>query len=225
MRIKILRRQSSDTKPYWQEFNIDKNNELSIAGVLEQLNSRDELRDIEGKSTARIEWECSCLQGMCGACAMVINKRPALACEVFLRDIKTDTITLEPLSKFPVIRDLVVDRSIIEDNLRKAHVYIEEFKGNNPKVYDQMYSVGKCLKCGLCLEVCPNYKSGKNFFGTAFAHESFLVASRSKTREEKIRKSYVKHFETGCSKSLSCSDVCPMNIKTIASIGRMNKGK
>ncbi|MBQ9390688.1 MAG: succinate dehydrogenase/fumarate reductase iron-sulfur subunit [Lachnospiraceae bacterium] len=225
MRIKILRRQSSDTKPYWQEFNIDKNNELSIAGVLEQLNSRDELRDVEGVVAKRIEWECSCMQGMCGACAMVINKRPALACEVFLRDIKTDTITLEPLSKFPTIRDLVVDRSIIEDNLRKVHAYIEEFKGNNPKIYDQMYSVGKCLKCGLCLEVCPNYKSGKNFFGTAFAHESFLIASRSKTREEDIRKSYTTHFETGCSKSLSCSDVCPMNIKTIASIGRMNKGK
>lgn len=225
MRIKILRRQSSDTKPYWQEFNIDKNNELSIAGVLEQLNSRDELRDVEGVVAKRIEWECSCMQGMCGACAMVINKRPALACEVFLRDIKTDTITLEPLSKFPTIRDLVVDRSIIEDNLRKVHAYIEEFKGNNPKVYDQMYSVGKCLKCGLCLEVCPNYKSGEKFFGTVFAHESFLIASRSKTREEDIRKSYTTHFETGCSKSLSCSDICPMNIKTIASIGRMNKGK
>ena len=225
MKVKILRRRSRDTEPYWQEFNIDKNNELSVAGVLEQLNSMDELRDVEGKIAKRIEWECSCLQGMCGACAMVINKRPALACEVFLRDIKTDTISLEPLSKFPVIRDLVVDRSIIEDNLKKAHAYIEEFKGNNPKIYDQMYSVGKCLKCGLCLEVCPNYQNGKNFFGTTFAHESFLVASRSSTREEDIRKSYIKHFETGCSKSLSCSDVCPMNIKTIASIGRMNKGK
>ncbi len=225
MKVKILRRRSRDTELYWQEFNIDKNNELSVAGVLEQLNSMDELRDVEGKIAKRIEWECSCLQGMCGACAMVINNKPALACEVFFRDIKTDTVTIEPLSKFPTIRDLVVDRSVIEDNLKKAGAYIEEFKGNNPKIYDQMYSVGKCLKCGLCLEVCPNYKSGENFFGTTFAHESFLVASRSSTREEDIRKSYTKHFQTGCSKSLSCSDVCPMNIKTIASIGRMNKGK
>ena len=225
MKVKILRRRFRDTELYWQEFNIDKNNELSVAGVLEQLNSMDELRDVEGKIAKRIEWECSCLQGMCGACAMVINNKPALACEVFLRDIKTDTVTIEPLSKFPTIRDLVVDRSVIEDNLKKAGAYIEEFKGNNPKIYDQMYSVGKCLKCGLCLEVCPNYKSGENFFGTTFAHESFLVASRSSTREEDIRKSYTKHFQTGCSKSLSCSDVCPMNIKTIASIGRMNKGK
>lgn len=67
---------------------------------------------------------------MCGACAMVINGVPRLACSAFLRDIKGDELTLEPLSKFPVIDDLIVDRSIIESNLHRARAYLGEYKNS-----------------------------------------------------------------------------------------------
>lgn len=223
MNIKVRRQESPVSKPYWQEFSHEKRDDLTVAGLLTELNYKDDLKDISGKSAPRIQWECSCLQGMCGSCAMVINHVPALACETFLRDIKGDLLILEPLSKFPTICDLVVDRGIIQENLKKANAYIEEYRGADPGEYEHMYAAGKCLKCGLCLEICPNYNSGERFYGAAFANDCYLIRSRSSVREKGIQEAYTEHFEKGCSKSLSCEDICPMKIPTMASISMMNR--
>ena len=223
MRIKILRRSSPDAESYWQEFEYGRKPDQTIAGMLGELNYMGDLKDVEGKEVPRIMWKCSCLQGMCGACAMVINGIPALACETFIRDIKGDTITLEPLKKFPVIRDLMVDRSIINENLLKEDAFIEEYKGSDPKEHDHQYMAGKCLKCGLCLEVCPNYNGSKNFYGAAFANDCYLIATRSDIQKKEIKLSFDDHFAAGCSKSLACVDVCPMKIPTLASMAKMNK--
>ncbi|MBQ9673578.1 MAG: succinate dehydrogenase/fumarate reductase iron-sulfur subunit [Ruminococcus sp.] len=223
MRVKILRQKSPNSQPYWQEFSYEYKDNQTVAGMLDELNYKDDLTDIFCKHAPRIQWECSCLQGMCGGCAMVINRRPALACETFLRDIKGDTIILEPLSKFPTICDLVVDRGIIQENLKKANTYIKEYKNSDMTQYDHMYSAGKCLKCGLCLEVCPNYKDGKSFYGAAFANDCYLISSRSDSRKVAIKESYKANFAKSCSKAMSCVDVCPMKIPTLASIAKMNR--
>ena len=223
MRVKILRQASPVSEPYWQEFSYEYQGAQTVAGMLDELNYKDDLVDINGDPAPRIGWECSCLQGMCGACAMVINNRPALACETFLRDIKGDTVVIEPLKKFFTVCDLVVDRGVIQENLKKANAYIEEYKGADPEEYEHMYAAGKCLKCGLCLEVCPNYKDGSVFYGAAFANDCYLIASRSGSRENAVKASYKKNFARGCSKSLSCADVCPMGIPTLASIEKMNR--
>ena len=225
MRIRVLRQKDPSSKPYWQEFSYERNNAQTIAGMIEELNYLDDLKDISGKSAPRIRWEQSCLQGMCGACAMVINNTPALACETFLRNIKSDTVVLEPLRKFPVITDLIVDRSIIDSYLKKEGAFIEEYKGAPNSEYDHMYQAGKCLKCGLCLEVCPNYSGGRSFYGAAFANDCYLIAMRSGTRDTALTKAYQEHFERGCSKSLSCVDICPMKIPTLASISKMNRAR
>lgn len=225
MRVKILRQASPVSEPYWQEFSCEYQGNQTVAGMLDELNYKGDLIDINGDPAPRISWECSCLQGMCGACAMVINNRPALACETFLRDLKGNTIVIEPLKKFPTICDLVTDRGVIQENLKKADAYIEEYNGAEAKEYEHMYAAGKCLKCGLCLEVCPNYSDGSTFYGAAFANDCYLIASRSASQGDAIRASYKANFAKGCSKSLSCADVCPMNIPTLASIAKMNRKK
>ena len=226
LRVRVLRQMSPVSEPYWQEFECERKNDQTIAGMLEALNYLDDLTDVSGKSAPRIKWEQSCLQGMCGGCAMVINNKPALACETFLRDIKKDTVVLEPLRKFPTIADLVVDRSIIDSFLKKEDAFIEEYKGADPSEYDHMYAAGKCLKCGLCLEVCPNFSDGRSFYGAAFANDCYLIASRSRTRDRALEGSYRAHFAGGCSRSLSCVEICPMKIPTLSSIAKMNrKGK
>ena len=223
MKVRILRQCSPEDKPHWETFDYNGPEDASVAAVLDYINYNDDIETDAGERTTRIIWDCSCLQGICGACAMVINGRPALACETLLRDLDCDELVLRPLRKFPVIRDLMVDRSSIQENLRKSGMFIGEYSGSDSREHEQQYSVSKCLKCGLCLEVCPNYTDGKTFFGAAFANDCYVVASRSSGKAGDIRKTYAEHFENGCSKSLSCMDVCPMKIQTIASIAKMNR--
>jgi len=232
MRIEILRQRSAGSEAYWQVFEYDGPMDGTVASLLDELNYRDDLYDIEGKSAPRIEWECSCMQGMCGSCAMVINGKPSLACETFLRDLDRDRMTIRPLRKFPVICDLKVDRSIISDYLRSSNAFIGEYRqddtggaGGDQKTHDMQYTIAKCLKCGLCLEVCPNYIGGKKFYGALFAGDSYLIAMRSKSNQESIRKQYAEHFGAGCSKALSCTKVCPVDVPTLSSMARMNRGR
>jgi succinate dehydrogenase / fumarate reductase iron-sulfur subunit len=154
---------------------------------------------------------------------MVINGVPALACATFVDELKGDTLVLEPLSKFPVVADLIVDRSIIYEQLTQAKAYLEQVATSDAKQRQHQYSVAKCLKCGLCLEVCPNYRPGGEFFGAVLANESYLIASQSPDPDHPIVKEYKTHFGAGCSKALSCQSVCPMKIETLSSIMKMNR--
>ncbi len=225
MKIKILRQKTPVSPPYWETFEYDGPADNTVAGVLDYINYHDDVRNVEGERSTRIGWDCSCLQGVCGACAMVINRKPALACETFLKDLKGDVIELRPLGKFPVVRDLITDRSSIHENLTKTNVYIGEYHPSPGEDHAGQYTAAKCLKCGLCLEVCPNYVNGRTFFGAAFANDCYLTASRNREKAGEIREAYAGHFAGGCSKSFSCMDVCPMKIRTIASMAKLNRLK
>lgn len=223
MIVRIKRQKERDSVPYWQSFIYDGPKNVTVSAVLEALNYTDDLYDAEGQPASRIRWECSCMQMVCGGCAMVINGIPALACGTFVDKVKGNELLLEPLSKFPVIADLIVDRSIIYENLNQAQAYLEEHAVHNSKQYAHQYSVAKCLKCGLCLEVCPNYRPGGKFFGPVFANESYFLTSQTNTEGKRLTKQYKEHFQQWCSKALSCQTVCPAGIETITSIFRMNR--
>ena len=110
-----------------------------------------------------------------------------------------------------------------EDKLSsKAKAYLENIAKNDKKHYEQQYSVAKCLKCGLCLEVCPNYHPGAEFYGAILANETYLLVSQS-DKKPQVLNEYKKHFGAGCSKALSCQKVCPAGIETLTSIMRMNR--
>ena len=223
MIVKIKRQIAPNTPAYWQSFNYNGEKHVTISAILDWLNYTDDLIDVDGKPATRIRWECSCMQSVCGGCAMVVNGKPCLACATYADEVKGKVLIIEPLSKFPVIADLMVDRSIIYENLNKARAYLENNAKSDKRQYEHQYSVAKCLKCGLCLEVCPNYHSGENFYGAVFANESYLIKSQTTGENEHIVSEYKQHFKAGCSKSLSCQKVCPVGIETITSIMRMNR--
>ena len=223
MIVKIKRQSDSTSPAYWQSFEYNGAQHVTVSAVLDALNYTDDLFDIDGKPATRIRWECSCMQAVCGGCAMVINGVPALACATYIDEIKGKELIIEPLSKFPVIADLVVDRSVIYENLLQAKAYLESVASSDKKQHEQQYSVAKCLKCGLCLEVCPNYHPGAEFFGAVLANESYLLESQAASENPQVLEAYKKHFAAGCSKALSCQKVCPVGIETLTSIMRMNR--
>lgn len=223
MIVKIKRQKSPNSPYYWQSFEYNGQSHVTVSAILDALNYTDDLFDIEGNHAERIRWECSCLQAVCGGCAMIINGVPKLACETYADKVKGKELVLEPLSKFPVVADLIVDRSVIYENLVKVKAYLEKVASTQSAQHSQRYSVAKCLKCGLCLEVCPNYHKGGEFYGAILANESYLLLTQSQNDNSQIIKEYKKHFGAGCSKALSCQKVCPVGIETLTSILKMNR--
>lgn len=225
MKVKILRQMTPFSESYWESFDYNGPEDTTVAGMLTYINYNDDIVNDKGESVGRIGWECSCLQGVCGGCAMVINERPALACNTFIRELESDVIEIRPLRKFPTVSDLVVDRSRIFEGLRDSDIYAA---ADNPRAnedFEHRYLASKCLKCGLCLEVCPNYGSGEVFYGAAFANDCYLVYAADTSRTAEIKKEYDEHFGGYCSKSMSCMDVCPEGIPTLASMAKMNRAR
>ena len=223
MLVTIKRQTAPDSAAYWQTFSYDGPLHVPVSAILDAINYTDDLFDIEGNPATRIRWECGCMQAECGGCAMVINGTPALACATFADEIKGDELVLEPLSKFSVVSDLIVDRSVIYENLNRAKAYLNGHAESRKSQRKHQYSVAKCLKCGLCLEVCPNYHPGGNFFGAVLANEIYQIVSQSEEGSRHAVKEYQGHFGAGCSKALSCQTVCPVKIETLTSILKMNR--
>ena len=188
---------------------------MNIASVLTSLNRRDPLVDVDGNPADEILWECSCLQKKCGACAMVINGRPSLACDVMLKDCRKEEIKIEPLHKFPLIADLMVDRSILYENLKTMRIWLEKEADIADRDRETVYEASECIQCGCCLEVCPNFYAGGNFFGMSTVPLTTKLLSESDLRDMKeTAKLYARHTFEGCGKSLACKNVCPKKIDT-----------
>jgi succinate dehydrogenase / fumarate reductase iron-sulfur subunit len=159
---------------------------------------------------------------------MLINGWPRLACKTFVNDLiknKTNTIIIEPLSKFPIVNDLIIDRELMYDNIKKAQQWLEEDANINNDNLEFEYEVSQCLMCGCCLEACPNYNGEDEYYGTILPVSSSKI-SKQETDTDKLKflkENYKKHFYNSCVKSLVCEDVCPMNIQTQRAISIMNR--
>ncbi len=213
-RFDILRQRSAADKPYFQSilFETDKES-ITAAAALTIINSAPEIRDINGEIVSPVKWECSCLQKKCGACAMVINGKPRLACDAVLGEIaKNGVVRLEPLKKFPVVSDLIVDRSVMMSNLKTLHIWLEGKAEENRKT-NISYEASRCLQCGCCLEVCPNFCPGGSFSGmSAVVPASRLITCLPENQKKELFETYRKNMYEGCGKSLACRDICPAGI-------------
>lgn len=224
--LKILRGTGAG-ESRWQRFSVEDSGGSSVAHALDTLNARPVLRDCSGAAAEPVAWDCACLEKKCGACAMRISAHPALACAVSL-DAAADAegeITLEPLRKFPRIRDLRVDRSGMFDALRDMELWLEthaDLAGDRQR--EMHYRAASCLMCGLCLEVCPNFDTGSRFAGAMGALASFraLDLSGPGAHRGTMRRQYLRRFFNTCAKSLSCQEICPMKIPVEQLLVRTN---
>lgn len=229
-KLRIKRYDPVEDNSYFQEFNMEENLEMTITGILTKLNSRRPLLDIEGCIAKPIDWESSCRQKMCGACAMIINGTPRLACSTFLADLcnegqKNILIQLEPLCKFPIVRDLRVDRSQMFEDMKKMRIWLDARAIVDKKEWEHQYESATCIMCGCCLEVCTNYSLNNNFVGAAVMNGAYRVATQQPqgSNRKKFIKENIKNGQGHCSKSLSCEQVCPMNIPIGALTSKLNR--
>lgn len=203
-----------------EEYLYEGNLKIPVTSLLERINVENDIR---------IHFSSSCLQGLCGSCAMIINGWPKLACKTFVDEEiitkKEHRITIEPLSKFQSVRGLVVDRTVMFENLKDAHQWLEEDAEINEDNLEFEYEVSQCLMCGCCLEVCPNYDGKDEYYGAILPVSSSKIFNQESDGEKLrlLKESYNNHFYSTCVKSLSCEDVCPMGIQTQRAISIMNR--
>lgn len=155
---------------------------------------------------------------------MVINGVPRLACCTMFGEAGP-VITLEPLSKFPLIADLRVDRGVMHAYLKELKLWLREDETAAMEEFDLQYAAASCIMCGCCLEVCLNY-TGVDAFCGAFAMNAAsrtVMQIPSKKRQGEVAKSVACRTTADCSKSLSCEAVCPMKIPLSLTIAWLNR--
>lgn len=197
---------------------------MTVAAALQALNSDPDLRDADGNPVSPIVWDCGCMQAKCGACAMRINGVPRLACDARMSEFaKKGSATLEPLRKFPVVADLAVDRSVMRAQLTEMRLWMTDSARTDGEEQALTYDAARCLQCGCCLEVCPNYCAGGDFGGTAaLVPAARLMTVLPQEAQAEIVRAHRDHFYEGCGKSLACRDICPAGIDVERLLVRAN---
>ncbi|OYP28843.1 succinate dehydrogenase iron-sulfur subunit [Rhodopirellula sp. MGV] len=164
--VRVKRQDGPGKEPYWQLFKIPYEPELNVITVLQRIAALG--KDADGNKSFPVCWDCGCLEEVCGACTMVINGRVRQSCSALvdrLMEDNPDELVLEPMSKFPVIRDLMVDRSRLFRGLKrvKAWVPVDSYydmgRGERQlrEMQERNYPLSQCMSCGCCVEACPQY--------------------------------------------------------------------
>src|SRR6476646_894940 len=113
--FKIRRQDSPSASPRWEEFELAWHSRMNVISSMMEIARNPVTR--EGKATTPITYDSNCLEEVCGSCAMLINGKARMACSALVD-------SLEPLSKFPLVRDLAVDRSVLFENLKRVKAWV-----------------------------------------------------------------------------------------------------
>ena len=132
--VKVLRTHPKKGNQFWQTFEYEGRIEATIGDVLDEINSREKIIDTNLDVATPILWDRKCEEGLCGSCAMVINRVPRLACSTLLNDVMIQgEVELRPLTKFPIVADLMVDRAIITEGLKDMNLWLEARKASEAR--------------------------------------------------------------------------------------------
>lgn len=235
--LKIWRQDGPDQPGELVDYTLDNVNEhMSFLEMLDVLN---EQIVAEGEEEP-IEFDYDCREGICGSCNLVINgqahgpKAMTCSCQLHMRNYDDgDTIVVEPFraKAFPVIKDLVVDRSAF-DRIIEAGGYVSVKTGSAPEANsipvekttaDTAFDYATCIGCGACVAACPN-SSASLFTGAKLAHLNRLPQGEPERKERTV--AMVEQMEEegfgDCSNYAECEAVCPKGI-SISAIAEMRR--
>jgi len=235
--LKIWRQENSKAKGRFETYKVDDiSPDCSFLEMLDILNSHL----IADKIAHPVCFDNDCREGICGMCGLYINGRPhgnddgVTTCQLHMRKFTDgETIWIEPwrAKAFPVIRDLVVDRTAF-DKIIQAGGYISATTGGVPDAnsilipkdkVDKAMDAAECIGCGACVAACKN-ASAMLFVGAKVSHLALLPQGRVEAAD-RVQKMVMKMDELGfgnCSNTYACEAECPKQIKR-TNIARLNR--
>ncbi|MBZ4418571.1 succinate dehydrogenase iron-sulfur subunit [Myxococcus sp. RHSTA-1-4] len=225
-------RQDDPNKPgHFDEFKVPYTKGANVISCLMEIQRNPVT--VEGKRVPPVIWDAACLEEVCGSCAMNINGRVRMACSALVDKLE-QPITLEPMSKFPVVRDLAVDRERMFNALKRVKGWIPVDGTHNlgpgprqsPKDQSVMYVLSTCITCGSCLEACPQVTLDNDFVGAAAISQARLFNMNPTGKmqsEERVRGLMGPGGIQDCGKAQNCVKVCPKEIPLTTSIAVMNR--
>ncbi|MEO8655876.1 MAG: succinate dehydrogenase/fumarate reductase iron-sulfur subunit [Ramlibacter sp.] len=213
--IQVLRyRPEEEDKPVWQSYYVPFTDDMSVLQGLQYIKD-----DLDG--TLSFRW--SCRMAICGSCGMMVNGKPKLSCQTFLRDLLPGPVRVEALAHFPIERDLVVSVSEFVTKLESVKPYIipkekrELSQGEylqTPHQLEQFEQFSSCINCMLCYSACPQYGLNPDFTGPgvlALLHR-YNADSRDGGRAERMKIVNTEEGVWGCTAVGYCSEVCPKGV-------------
>ena len=229
--VRVKRQASPQARPRWEEFELVWRPHMNVIICLRDIAERPVTRD--GKQTTPVTYESNCLEEVCGSCAMLVNAKARMACSALV-DQLVQPIRLEPMTKFPVVRDLAVDRSIMFENLKrmKAWVPIDGTYdlGEGPRMapdhQQKAYPLSRCISCGACLEVCPQVNQNNVFIGAAIISQVRLFnmhTTGAMHARERLEAVMGPGGVADCANAQNCVKICPKEIPLTESIAEVNR--
>jgi len=229
-----IRRQDAPDKPEtarWEEFAVPRRPNMNVISCLQSIAANPVTTD--GRRTTPPVWDSGCLEEVCGACTMLINGKTRQSCSALV-DKLAHPITLEPMSKFPLVRDLFVDRQRLFDDLKRAKAWVPvdgtyDLGPGEPipqELNDERYPLSRCISCGCCLEACPQYTPANKFVGAAVISQVRLFNDHPIGKALKGERLEVMMDEGGvadCGKAGNCAEVCPKDIPLLESIAAVQR--
>jgi succinate dehydrogenase / fumarate reductase iron-sulfur subunit len=235
IQIKVLRQEHRTGGSHWETFDVAYEPGMNITTVLMRIAAHPV--NVEHHESTPPAFDCCCLEEVCGACTMIINGRVRQACSALVDTLLPETvgpIELRPMTKFPVVRDLVVDRKKMFESLKrvKAWVRVDGYHhiGAGPRVspaeQEQMYPISRCMTCGCCMEACPQFNDKSEFIGPAPIAQAVLFNAHPTAKVDAADRLEVLSGPGGvvdCGNSQNCVKVCPKDVpltEAIAKAGR-----
>jgi succinate dehydrogenase / fumarate reductase iron-sulfur subunit len=190
-------------------------------------------RTKDGKESKAVAYDSNCLEEICGSCSMLINGKARMACSALVDKLE-QPIRLEPLSKFPVVRDLAVDRGVLFENLKRVKAWVPVDGTYDlgtgprilPEVQEQAYPLSRCISCCCCMEACPQFNENTGFIGAAAISQVRLFNSHPTGAALKNERLTALMGDGGiheCGYAQNCVEVCPKDIPLTKSISEVGK--
>lgn len=234
-RVNVLRQDDPRGGSRWESFELPYEEGMNVTTVLLRIAATPQT--VDGKSTTPVAYDSCCLEEVCGACTMVINGRVRQGCSALVDNLLKESaegIELRPMTKFPVIRDLLVDRRRMFESLKKVKAWIRVDGYHNlgpgprvsPKVQDEAYPLSRCMTCGCCVEACPQFNEHSAFIGPAAISQAILFNMHPTGQVDGDDRLAVLAGVGGiadCGNSQNCVKVCPKEIPLTDSIAKAGR--